>query len=66
MSDEAQRNLTDADAKAIAREVRNLVVEEFYQDIGKGVWGVIWRTIVAGLLLLAAWGAVKDTPPPFS
>ncbi|MEZ5691208.1 MAG: hypothetical protein R3D71_06050 [Rickettsiales bacterium] len=51
------RNLTDADVAAITEALRNKVIKQFYQDLGKGVWGLVWRVIVLALIAIAAYGA---------
>ena len=60
------RNLTDADVKAIVDGLEERLVQNFYRDIGKGVWGFAKKTLIALMLLLAAYGAIKSlpTPPP--
>ena len=62
MTDE-QGRLSAADVAAIAEYIiprlieagEQRIEERFYERIGKGFWGVIWKVIVAGALFLAGW-----------
>ncbi|MCG2585522.1 hypothetical protein [Massilia sp. TS11] len=56
---EETRNLTDADVKAIADEMETRMVNRFYNDLGRGVWGMVWKAIIVALIGLAALGSVK-------
>ncbi len=58
MPDE-NRNLTDGDVKAIVQQVEAAVIERFYNDLGRGVWAVVWKAIVVALIGIAAYGALK-------
>jgi hypothetical protein len=51
------RTLTDADAEAIALALKAKVMSQFYTDLGKGVWGLVWRGLVMGMIGIAAWAA---------
>lgn len=53
------RNLTDADVEAITEALREKMIEQFYTDLGRGVWSAAWRTIVVVLIAIAAYGAAK-------
>lgn len=53
------RHITDADAEAIARALEKRVIERFYKDLGRGVWAMAWRVILAGLIAVAAYGGLK-------
>lgn len=53
------RRLTDADVTAIVRQLRKEVVQEFYTDIGRGVWAMAQRVFIMGLVALAAYGFFK-------
>lgn len=55
----APRNLTDGDAEAIATALREKVIAEFYADLGKGVWALVWRGLLIGAIAIAAFGAAK-------
>lgn len=60
------RNLTDADVEAMSARVADIIEkrieERFYTNIGRGVWAAAWRIILAALLVIAAYGAVKGAP----
>lgn len=55
-----ERNLTDADVDAIVTELKTQLVEDFYGEIGKGVWALIKKAILPVLLLLAVYGMAQD------
>jgi hypothetical protein len=60
MSGETEsRSITDADAEAIAVALQARVTKQFYEDLGKGVWGWVWRGIVAGAFAFAAFSGLK-------
>ncbi|EFX60334.1 hypothetical protein DAPPUDRAFT_343363 [Daphnia pulex] len=53
------RLLTDEDVQAITDALEQRVVERFYGDLGKGVWTLVWRAIVLGILAVAVYGSTK-------
>ena len=53
------RTLTDADIIAIANAISKNMSEKFYNDLGKGVWSLIWRGIIIVCLSIASYGAMK-------
>lgn len=53
------RKLTDADVAAIVEALTGRVKQEFYADLGRGVWALAWKAIVAALVGLAAYGSLK-------
>ena len=55
----SDRNLTDDDVAAIVDALSARVKLEFYADLGRGVWGLVWKTVVGALIGLAAYGSVK-------
>jgi hypothetical protein len=55
----ADRKLTDADVAAIVDALEERMTEKFYNDLGKGVWGMVWKTVVIVLVGIASYGAVK-------
>lgn len=59
----SDRTLTDADVEAIASSLEKRLVENFYRDIGKGVWGFAKKTLIALILMLAAYGIVAKGLP---
>ncbi len=50
------RQLTEADVDAIVAGLEERLEERFYQNLGKGLWGVVWKVAMGLLLLLAAYG----------
>lgn len=63
MTDE-KRTLTDDDIKALSEELaealRERIKQEFYYDLGKGIWALVWRGIILGIIGIAAYGAAKN------
>lgn len=57
--EEEKRNLTDADVKALADEMESRMVNRFYGNLGRGVWGLAWKAMVLTAVGLAAYGAVR-------
>ena len=57
--DPNNRLLTDEDVQAITDALEQRVVERFYGDLGKGVWTLVWRPIVLGILAVAVYGSTK-------
>lgn len=56
---EEERNLTDADVKALADEMERRMVNHFYRNLGHGIWKLAWKMVVLAVVGLAAYGAVK-------
>ncbi len=57
--EEEKRNLTDADVKALADELESRMVNRFYGNLGRGVWGLAWKAMVLAAVGLAAYGAAR-------
>ncbi|MCE2841220.1 MAG: hypothetical protein LW689_04380 [Novosphingobium sp.] len=57
-----QRTLTDEDVAAIVSKLEERIAQKFYVDLGKGLWGAVWRGLFAIALILAAYGAAKGVP----
>lgn len=53
------RNLTDEDVQAIVSALSAKVKQEFYADLGRGVWGLVWKAVIGALVALAAYGSLK-------
>lgn len=53
---DAERKLSDADVAAIVTQLRKEVIENFYIDIGKGVWAAVQRAFIVALIAIAAYG----------
>ena len=58
-----ERNLTDEDIKALSDELERRMVQRFYTDLGRGVWGLAWKAIVLAALFFASYGAWKGGAP---
>lgn len=58
-ANQENRTLTDADAAAVAAALHKRIVKQLYLDLGKGVFSLIWKAIVAAIVLIAAYGAGK-------
>lgn len=56
---EEDRKLTDADVEAIVLLLDKKVTERFYSDLGRGVWGMLWKAIVVTIVGIAAYGSLK-------
>jgi hypothetical protein len=54
-----ERKLTDDDVRAIVDQMEERMTERFYGDFGRGVWAVVWKALVAALIVLAAYGSTK-------
>lgn len=61
--DKDKRLLTDADADAVAAALEARLAKRFYLNLGKGVWALAWKGLIALLVLVAAYGAVKGHLP---
>lgn len=57
---EGPRTLTDADVGAIALALETRLTKKFYQDLGKGFWGLVWKALLGFLVFLAAQGAANQ------
>lgn len=57
--DAPKRNLTDADIDALATRLEDVMVRRFYLNLGRGLWSLVWKAVVFGLVTLAAYGAYK-------
>lgn len=56
-----QRTLTDADVEALTEALRKKWIASFYQDLGRGVWALVWRAVVLAICAIAAYGALKGS-----
>ena len=55
-----QRTLTDADVKAIVTLLKAELVEDFYGEVGRGVWSWIKKAVIGLLLAFAIYAAASD------
>lgn len=54
-----QRTLTDADIEAIVKQAEAAFIARFYSDLGKGVWGILWKALIMAAIGIAAYGGYK-------
>lgn len=57
------RNLTDADVEAIVAKLKTELVEDFYGDLGRGMWAFVKKALIGLLLLLAIYGVASSRVP---
>lgn len=55
-----KRSITDADAVAIAKAMRQTLKDEFYQDLGKGVWDLFLRALALTAVSIMLYGAYRS------
>lgn len=54
------RNLTDEDVNAIVAQIKSELIDDFYGEVGRGVWGWAKRAFWSILLILAVYGMAQD------
>jgi len=54
------RNLTDEDVKAIVAKLKTELIEDFYGEVGRGVWGWVKKVFWAMVLILAVYGMAQE------
>lgn len=54
-----QRTLSDGDVAAIVEGLEKRLTDKFYRDVGKGIWGLVWKALLGVALVVAAYGAAK-------
>lgn len=59
MSNES-RTLTDADVEAITNALYTKITDDFYKDLGKGVWSVVRKVAIAAILFVLGYGAYQN------
>lgn len=59
MDERRKRSLTDDDIAALADELETRLEVRFYNNLGRGLWGMVWRGLVVGTLFIAAYGSLK-------
>lgn len=57
------RTLTDADVEAVADALEKRLVEKFYADLGRGVWGYVRRALFVMVLAAVAYGSYHGIKP---
>jgi hypothetical protein len=55
------RTLTDEDVKAISEEVIKQFRDGLYKDLGRGVWGLFQKAVIALVGIMWALGHIKWT-----
>lgn len=53
------RTLTDADVEAIAEALQTKIEKRFYQDLGRGIWGLVWKATLGFIVFVAAQGSIN-------
>lgn len=53
------RNFSDQDITAIADEMEKRIINHFYNDLGRGVWGMVRRALIIAAVAIAAYGSIK-------
>jgi len=56
-----ERRLSDEDIDALANILEERFAERFYLNLGKGVWNVVWKTLVMTICAIAAYGYYKNS-----
>jgi uncharacterized protein YqeY len=59
MSDHDNRILSDEDVEAVADKLLEKIEAKVYHDMGKGLWGIVSKVLLAAMIGLAAYGAVS-------
>ena len=54
------RALTSADIEALADALEKKLTDRFYNNLGKGLWSLMWKGCILAGLALAAYGAAKE------
>ena len=57
----AEKTLTEADIDAIVDRLEERLEDRFFNNLGKGFWGLIWKSLVIIMLVLAAYGAAGSS-----
>lgn len=56
-------NLTDEEIEKLAQELaprlKEKIIEDFYQDLGHGVWALVKRGLFWVLIIIAGYGAYR-------
>lgn len=48
-----KRNFTDADIDALVKKMK----QEFFNNLGRGIWSFMWKGILIALIGLSLYGA---------
>ena len=52
-----ERALTDQDVEALVAAMEGRLLSRFYNNLGHGVWDLVWRVMILAIFAVAAWGA---------
>lgn len=55
----SQRTLTDEDVAAVVDALCEKIKNEFYRDLGRGLWAFVWKALIAGMIGIDAWQGLK-------
>lgn len=59
-SEEPQgRQLSEEDIDAITNSLRDKIIKDFYQNLGRGVWALAWKAILIVIVGIAIYGAYR-------
>ncbi len=58
----SERTLSDADVEAVAERLYARITEDFYRDLGKGLFAMVKKAAIAFLIAVAAYGAMGGIP----
>jgi hypothetical protein len=50
-----ERNLTDDDVDALADALEKRFEERFYNKLGQGLWGLIWKALIGVSLFIVGY-----------
>ena len=56
-------HLSEEDVERICDELERRLVRHFYTNLGRGLWGIIWKTLLWAALAVAAYGIAKGLKP---
>jgi len=56
-----QRRLSDTDIAEIVDQLEKRMTKRFFENLGRGLWGMLLAALAAAILFLAAWGSRLDT-----
>jgi hypothetical protein len=57
---QTNRTLTDEDIEAITVALEKKMTHKIYHDLGKGLFGMIWKGILIAVISIAAYGAAHQ------
>lgn len=54
-----RRSLTDEDIEALADALEHRIIGRFYNNLGQGVFALLWKGFVTIIVGIAAYGAIQ-------